>query len=220
MFFELVLGEGGVYPGESHFFRTLMKEVREHGVAVVVDEVQTFGRTPEAFAFQFFALDDLVDLVAVGKLSQVCATVFRKEYRPRPGLVGQTFTGSTAAILSARVVLTELLRGDYFGPNGKNARLQNRFEAHLVRIAAEHPDWIRGPFGVGAMVAFTPFDGEPETAKRVVHALFDAGVIGFTAGSSPARVRFLVPAGAATEQDVDEVCTVLKDVMDRLAADR
>ncbi len=77
---------------------------RENHIAVCCDEVQTFGRLPKLFAFQYFGLEDLVDIVSIGKLSQVCATLFRKEFKPKAGLLSQTFTGSTSSLHAARVI--------------------------------------------------------------------------------------------------------------------
>jgi acetylornithine aminotransferase len=67
------------------------------------------------------------------------------------------------------------------------------------------------------MIAFTPFDGGAETAKRFAHALYDAGVIAFTSGDSPARVRFLLPIGVVTEEDIDAVAAIVEEVVEREA---
>jgi acetylornithine aminotransferase len=215
VFLELVLGESGYYPGDADFFRALMGAARGAGLAVVVDEVQTFGRTTEPFAFQHYGLDDLVDVATVGKLTQVCATLFRDEYRPRPGLVSQTFTGGTAAMLAACAILTEMQAGDYFGSDGRIAAVHDRFVGRLREIGERHPGAVRGPYGIGAMIAFTPFDGEAETAKRIAGALFEAGVIAFTTGDAPTRIRFLPPVGAVTEEDIDAVAAIVEEVLGR-----
>ncbi len=220
MIFELVQGEGGFYPGEGGFFAALMEEVKEAGAAVLIDEIQTFGRTTQPFAFQHFGLDAYPDVVTVGKLTQVCATLFRGEYKPPPGLVSQTFTGSTSAIRAARAILGLLLEGDYFGPEGRIARLGAHCERRLREIEARHPGWICGPYGVGAMVAFTVFDGDLEETKRFLRALFEAGVIGFYAGDGPARVRFLIPAGALSPGEVDAAMEILEATLSEFARSR
>jgi len=51
---------------------------------VVADEVQTFGRTTRLFAFQHFGLESLIDIVTVGKMLQVCATLFTRPCTPAP----------------------------------------------------------------------------------------------------------------------------------------
>jgi acetylornithine aminotransferase len=127
--------------------------------------------------------------------------------------VSQTFTGATAAIRAGCSVVEGLLTGDFFGPDGRNARLGGRLATRLAALAERLSDRVRGPFGLGALVAFTPFDGSDVAAKAVVQALFDAGLMAFTAGFEPTRVRFLVPAGAATEEDVDEAARILENTL-------
>lgn len=218
MVFELILGEGGFHPGNREFFAALMRVLSRHRIPVMIDEIQTFGRTTELFAFQYFNLDEFVDLVTVGKASQVCATLFREDLRPRPGLISQTFTSSTAAIVAGRVIVQGLMDGGYLGPEGKIARLQDRCVGRLKELRDRRPDLIDGPFGIGAMVAFTPLGGKPETVKEFVHALFDAGVIAFTAGSDGSRVRFLLPVGAVTEEDIDAAVSITEATLVQMSS--
>lgn len=216
MSFELILGEGGFHPGRRDFFMALMEVAKEHDVPVLVDEIQTFGRTPELFAYQYFGLDEFVDAVTVGKLLQVCATLFREEFKPGPGLLSQTFTSSTAAIHAARTIVTELMDGDCFGPDGKIARLYDHFEKRLGEMAERHPGLIEGPFGIGAMVAFTPLGGDSDKVKEFIHALFEDGVISFYCGSNPTRARFLVPVVAITFEEVDHVLALVEKTLLRV----
>jgi 4-aminobutyrate aminotransferase-like enzyme len=213
MIFELVQGEGGFYPGDATFFRALIEILKEHGVTVMVDEIQTFGRTSELFAFSHYGLDDAVDVVTLGKLSQVCATLFAEDHKPRPGLLSQTFTAGTQALFTARVIVKGLIEGDYFGPEGSIARLHDHFVRRLKEIGHRHPGLIEGPFGIGAMIACTPFGGDAVMVKKLIHALFDAGVIAFYCGSHVSRVRFLVPAGAVTTEHIDDVTRILEETL-------
>jgi 4-aminobutyrate aminotransferase-like enzyme len=210
MCLELVLGEGGFHPGRRDFFLALIEILRRHDVAIMVDEIQTFSRTPELFAYQYFSLDDCVDVVTIGKSAQVCATLFRDKFKPRPGLLSQTFTASTSALFASGIIIRGLMEGDYFGPDGKIARLHDHFETRLKQIQVRLPGLIEGPFGIGAMIAFTPFGGDAEKVKKFIHALFHAGVMSFYAGSNPSRVRFLLPVGAVTFDDIDAVCEILE----------
>ncbi len=213
MVFELVLGEAGFYPGNREFFMELMHVLREHGIPIFIDEIQTFGRTSELFAFQYLGLDQFVDLVTVGKASQVCATLFKDEFTPRPGLLSQTFTSANAAIRVGRLIIRELMDGGYLGPEGKIARFHDHFAGHLEAMRERYPDKVQGPFGIGAMVAFTPFGGDAAKVKAFIHALFDAGVISFYAGADPSRVRFLIPVGAVTLEDIDAVVSITEDTL-------
>ncbi len=97
--------------------------------------------------------------------------------------------------------------------NGKIARFHDHFEKHLKGIAERHPGLVTGPYGIGAMIAFTPFDGDPEKVKRLIHALFNAGVISFYAGHDLSRVRFLIPIGAITFDDIDQVALIIEETL-------
>lgn len=217
MAMELVIGEGGYYPGDRDFFLALINILREHGVPVLFDEIQTFGRTTELFAFQHYRLDEFADVVTLGKNSQVCATLFRDEFKPKPGLVSQTFTGATASIAAAQVIIDELVSGDFFGTDGRIMQVHQRFVDNFNAIMKRNPALLCGPFGIGAMIAITPLVGSFEKAKATIHALYDAGVISFIAGSDPARVRFLPPVGVITDEQIDAVCVILEKTLTSLA---
>lgn len=213
MIFELIQGEGGFHPGSPDFFRSLMEILKENDIAVIDDEVQTFGRTSRLFAFQHFGLEDLIDIVTIGKLSQVCATIYRTEYKPRPGLLSQTFTSSTQAIHAAKAIINLMNREHFFGADGKNMQVHQQFVTRFETIHSRHPELIRGPYGIGAMVAFSPLDGDPTRVKEFVDNLYHAGVISFICGRPANRTRFLVPVGAVSEKDIDQVCEILEETL-------
>ncbi len=213
MCFELILGEGGFHVGQENFFMSLMEIIKQNNIAIFIDEIQTFGRTEELFAFQYFGLDDFVDVVTIGKLSQVCATLFRAHYNPQPGLVSQTFTAGTAAFFAGSVIIRELCEGGYFGPDGKIAQYHKHFVNRLESIQKRHPTLIAGPFGFGAMVAFTPLEGNPKKVKEFIQALFEAGVISFYGGTDLTRVRFLIPVGALRFEDIDNVANIVEETL-------
>jgi 4-aminobutyrate aminotransferase-like enzyme len=212
---ELVLGEGGFYPGSEKFFQSLITLARSKNLLIVADEIQTFGRTPQLFAFQHFNLDP--DIVTMGKMLQICATLFTDALRPAPGIISQTFTASTSAIFAAQTILSDLLTPDLFGPAGKNTTLHNKFVDHFNAIATRHPAWIRGPYGLGGMIAFTPFDGAEEKTKKLLHALYQNGLIAFYNGSNPTRIRFLPPLPILTESHITVACQILESTMAQLA---
>jgi acetylornithine aminotransferase len=155
--------------------------------------------TTELFAFQHFGLDDFIDVVTVGKSAQVCATLFTEEYNPRPGLLSQTFISSTSELFGARVIIRGLMEGDYFVADGKISRFHDHFEKHLISIAERHHGLVAGPYGIGAMIAFAPFDGDPEKIKRLIHALSTRSDSSY-AGQS-VQGSLLIPIGATTFDD-------------------
>ena len=218
MILELVQGEGGYYPGDRRFFEAIGSLLREREVAIVFDEVQTFGRTLAPYAFQHFGLDAFADIVTVGKASQVCATLFTDAYRPGPGLISQTFTGATASIAAAQYVVERFARGDLFGEAGRVAQVSRRFTDGFSELEKAHPDWLRGPFGLGAMLAFTPFDGSRASTRRLLDELFARGVVAFSTGGRVSRVRFLPPVGVIRDEDVDRVLEILEASLEAVGA--
>lgn len=213
MILELIQGEGGFNIGSHEFFTAIIEILKDNNIAVFVDEIQTFGRTSHLFAYQHFGLDPFVDIVSIGKLSQACATLFRTEYSPRPALLSQTFIGSTSAIRAGKKIIEILLHDNYFGPQGKNMHIEKVMTDHLETIARRHPCLIEGPYGIGAMIAFTPFGGHTVTVNEFVQKLFEAGVMGFIAGTDPTRVRFLVPFGSITDDEIAQAMQIVENTL-------
>lgn len=213
MCFELVQGEGGFYTAPKEFFCRLMDILKENNILIFDDEIQCFGRTTQLFAFQHFGLEKYIDLVSIGKLSQVCATLFRKEIAPRPGLLSQTFTGSTTALHTGLYIINNLLSGGYFGPEGKIQQIHNHFVKQLEGIRSRHPGILKGPFGIGTMIGFTPFEGENQSVVKLVQDLFEAGVMSFVAGANPTRIRFLLPVGALTNSQINDALKIVEETL-------
>ena len=213
---ELIQGENGSWVGHTEYFEALIKVCRENNISVFVDEVQTFARTRDLFAFQFFKLDKYVDIVSVGKNSQVCATLFKDDHKPKPGLMSQTFTGSSSQIAAANFIINEMVNGGYLGENGKIEKLHHHFKGHLEKLAKKYPDKVTGPFGIGAMVAMTVFAGDEAKTKSFTIKLFENGVLSFMAGSNPTRVRFLMPIMATENKHIDEVCEIMEKTLNEM----
>lgn len=214
---ELIQGENGSWVGNTEYFEALIKVCKENNISVFIDEVQTFGRTHELFAYQHFKLDKHADIVAIGKNSQVCATLFTDDHKPKPGLMSQTFTGSSSQIAASYYVINEIVNGGYLGENGKIEKLHQHFKGHLERLAKKYPDKISGPFGIGAMVALTVFGGDEAKSKNFTIKLFENGVLSFMAGASPTRVRFLMPVMAVETKHIDEVCEIIEKTIVEMA---
>ncbi len=214
LWLELVAGEGGYYPGSEGYFKKLISRAKADNVLVIFDEVQTFSRLSRPFAFQHFNLNEYADIVTLGKITQLCATLYGENLRPQGPLLSQTFTAASSSIEAALVVLDELEAKQCFGPEGWNMRRHQYFADRLQELATKYPGKLAGPHGCGMMLALTPGDGSSKAANDFVYALFDAGLMGFVAGSNPARVRFLPPPAITTEAHIDAAI----DIMDRVLA--
>ncbi len=217
MMFELIQGEAGFWQAPKEFFEPLMKICKEHHIAVFADEVQTFARTTHFFIYQRLGLQSYIDIAAIGKLTQLAATFFTEEYKPRPLLLSQTFTGSTSSIFACQAILDLLSNGNFYGEKGRMKEIETRFHQHLARM--EKQGLVKGSFGLGSMVAFTPLDGSPDTAAKCAKALFANGVIGFVAGSHPTRIRFLVPALVIKDEEIDASMKIVEEMLQKVKDD-
>jgi acetylornithine aminotransferase len=216
---EPVAGEGGYYPGSHEFFAALCGPLRDAGIPIVFDEVQSFSRLSRPFAFQHFGLDQWADIVTVGKITQVCATLFRGSMKPESPILSQTFTGSSSAIAAGLAVLDTLESQGCFGEQGSNLSLHREFAERLESLGREFPSMVSGPFGAGMMIAWTPGDGSFDVAKRIVDVMFEEGLMGFLCGGNPSRVRFLPPPGATTTAHIDAAIECLRRTLRRITTE-
>ena len=210
--FELVQGESGFQTAPREFFVPLMETLKERGVTIWVDEIQTFGRTGELFAFQRLNLAEYVDVVTVGKLLQNSAVLFRKEYQPDPALISGTFAGTTVGMAVGRRIVEKLLQENYFGPEGKISTLEQHTREGLARLQAETSGAIRAVSGIGAMWAFEPTGASHEAIRALLQECYRNGLILYYAGvgEGPYRVRMFLPGGVATPDDIDEALRILR----------
>ena len=190
-----------------------MTILKENDIPILIDEVQSFGRTSEPFAFQHYNLDKLVDVVWIGKASQACATLYRNEFKPKPGLLSQTYTSSSTALAAGTFIAKDFLNGNLFGKDGHIAKMRQLFLEGFKNLEQKFSGQFQGPYGEGAMIAFQVGDGKPDTAKSFVKALFNKGVISFMCGREPSRIRFLVPMPVMTEHHVKRVLKILEQTL-------
>jgi acetylornithine/N-succinyldiaminopimelate aminotransferase len=207
---ELVQGEGGLRPAHSNFLRVLFEKARSLGILVIADEIQTFLRTSQPFAYQHFETADLIDIVTLGKASQLCATLFRSALNPKPGLLSQTFTASTSAIRSCYTIIEMMRERGHFGNDGVNNKLHSKWIELMEALRKKYPDWVKGSYGIGLMMAFTPFGGDSKKAEAFSRHLFEEGVICFLAGENPKRARFLIPGLVIETQHLEEAATCIE----------
>ncbi len=192
--FEPMLGEGGYQAAPREFFVPMLEFCKEKGIAIWADEVQTFTRTGELFAFETLGIGQYIDICTIAKTAQVGATLYTEEYNPKPGLIAGTFSGSSVS-LSVGSEILDMLQEGYLGPNGRVMKIHNKFISKLNTLnETSCKGKVQDAGGMGLMVAFTPFDGKKEQVDALSKKLFNNGLISFTCGKDPVRIRFLVPA--------------------------
>jgi len=216
---EPVQGEGGFLVPPRAFLEGVRELCDEHGIVLVVDEVQTgFGRTGTFFAVEHFGIEP--DLITVAKSIAgglpLSAVIGKAEIMDAPGdsAVGGTYVGNPVAQAAALAVL------DIFE------------EEHLVERAGEIGERIRARMlawqerfgaigdvrGLGAMLAIELVTDratkEPaaELARAVVRAAAERGLLLLTAGIYSNCIRVLVPL-VVTDAELDEALGVWEDAL-------
>jgi acetylornithine/N-succinyldiaminopimelate aminotransferase len=193
--FEPMLGEGGYMPANREFFVPLLEFCKEQKIAIWADEVQTFARTGEMFAFETLDIGKYVDIVTIAKTVQLGATLYTEEYNPKPGLIAGTFSGSTVSMHTGMEMLDMLVNDNYLGPKGRIQNIHNQIIKGLEQLGTTTcKGKISDACGMGLMIAFTPFEGKKEQLDLFLKNLFNNGIIAFSCGKDPMRARFLVPA--------------------------
>ena len=215
---EPIAGEGGYYGGSHEFFRALCEPLRQAGVPIIFDEVQSFSRTSRPFAFQHYGLDEFADIVTVGKITQVCVTLFGEKFKPKGPILSQTFTGSSSMISCGLKMMDLLDQTDCFGDGGQNMARHDYFVSRLETLHQKYPDLIRGPYGEGMMIAFTPGDGSFDQAKAMMDTMYEVGILGFVCGSDPTRIRFLPPPAITTNDHIDAAINLLDQSLVKFAS--
>lgn len=210
--FELVQGEAGFRVAPREFFVPLMETLKERGIAIWVDEIQTFGRTGELFAFQRFDLAEYVDVVTVGKLLQNSALLFRADYQPDPALISGTFAGTTVGMAVGRRIVEKLVQEDYLGPNGRIAALEHATREQLTRLQQDLPDVIRTFDGIGAMWSLEPVRASLAAIKALLHECYRNGLILYYSGfgDGPYRLRLFLPGGVLAVDELTEALDILR----------
>lgn len=213
--FEPMLGEGGYQPAPKEFFVPLLEFCQQNKIAIWADEVQTFSRTGELFAFETLGIGQYIDIVTIAKTAQLGATLYTEEYNPKPGLIAGTFSGATVSMKTGMAMIDMLVNEAYLGADGRIQKIHQRFVQGLSRLGETTcKGKIQDACGMGLMIAFTPFDGKKEQVDSFLKKLFQNGVIAFGCGKDPVRTRFLVPA-IIQDQDIDLALSVIeKTILD------
>ena len=208
--FEPMLGEGGYRTAPREFFVPILEFCREQKIAVWADEVQTFMRTGELFAYETLGIGEYIDLCTVAKTLQTGATLYTEAYNPKAGLVAGTFSGSSASLAAGMAAIQIMQNDGYLGRDGKVQKVHHAFVAMLNRLnETSCKGQIRDGGGMGLMVAATPLDGSKDKVNKLLQVLYKNGMMAFSCGRDPYRLRFLLPA-VLEQKDIDLAGKILE----------
>jgi 4-aminobutyrate aminotransferase len=212
---EPVQGEGGYMVPPAEFLRSLRRICDEHGILLILDEVQTgFGRTGQMFAAQVFQVRPDIMCIAKGIANgfPLSATVASRALMGRwlAGAHGTTFGGNPISCAAALATL-DVIREENLLENC--CKMGSRFLDGLQTLQMEFP-LIGDVRGVGLMAAIeliVPGQGKtpnPEAAMSVLENCLERGLLAYIAGLHRQVVRFMPPLNV-TQAQVDEALTIL-----------
>ena len=215
---EPVQGEGGFYVAPDRFLQALRQLCDEHGIVLVLDEIQSgFGRTGRFFAAEYAGVE--ADLMTTAKgiaggfpLAAVVGKAAIMD-APLPGGLGGTYAGSPIGCAAALAVL-EIIDGENLVERalqiGSRVRarlesMQSRFAGVIGEVRADR----------GAMIAVELVeDGDParpaaELTKRLVARAYEAGLVLLSCGVNGNVIR-LLPALTIPDAHLDEGLDILE----------
>jgi len=200
---EPIQGEAGVFPAGDEYLRALSTLTKEHGILLILDEIQTgIGRTGRFFGYQHAGVTP--DIVTVGKgigggvpLAALIASgpVSCFEY----GDQGGTFGGNPLMAAVGCAVVETVAQPEFLESVASNgAYLMARLRALAGHLG--HGD-VRGR---GLLLAL---ELKAQDAKKVSAAALDGGLL--VNAPRPDALRFM-PALTVSRDEIDAMLTILE----------
>ncbi|WP_079990717.1 diaminobutyrate--2-oxoglutarate transaminase [Haloarcula sp. CBA1127] len=224
---ELVQGEGGVNPAPIEWIQEIRQITAEHGVPMIVDEIQTgMGRTGETWAFEH--ADIVPDVItcskAIGGGLPLAVVMYDESLDEwEPGAHAGTFRGHQLAMAAGRATIDYIMENDL---DEHAAVVGERLKDQLTEMAANF-EVVGDVRGRGLMLGVEFIDPEAsselpppdgELASAVQTACFDRGLVIETGGRDSAVARFLPPLTLSHSQ-VDEIASRFSEAVEAVVDD-
>ncbi|MEA2028092.1 MAG: aspartate aminotransferase family protein [Campylobacterota bacterium] len=195
---ELVQGEGGVEPFDKAEVQELAKFLKEKGILLIVDEVQTgVYRTGEFLASNLYEIEPDIITLAKGLGGGVPIGVVMTKHKDilTAGDHGSTFGGNYLSS-AAGLAVCEVLKEGY--DSGAIDETLIYFEEQLKEVANAYDIFIQD-VGLGLMRGLRVENGD--ILGQIIQNAMKEGVIVLKAGKN--TVRFL-PSITISKAEIDE----------------
>ncbi|WP_342415736.1 acetylornithine transaminase [Paenibacillus sp. FSL R10-2782] len=204
---EMVQAEGGMYPVEPAFVDVITKLCNEHGLLLIIDEVQTgMGRTGKLFSFEHYGIEPDIFTLAKGLGSgfSVGAMLGKGYLREAftAGSHGSTFGGTPLAMAAVQATIETII--DEKLPE-RAAELGEYLFQSLQKQLGEIP-FIKDIRGKGLMVGIEC----TEPVAELVLAGQKKGILFITAGPNVIR---LLPNLYVTKDEIDQAVALITEVI-------
>ena len=207
---EPIQGEGGVNVPDAGYLPGLRQMCHDRGVLFMLDEVQTgMGRTGNWFAYQNHGDDAEPDVLTCAKAlaGGIAAGVLIAQPHVaevlKPGMHASTFGGNPIA---CRAGLATIETIEEEGLLERAVAIGERFRAQFEALRKELPGLVRDIRIRGVMIGL---DMTFEAADVVAECMKRRLLINVTHG----HVVRLLPALSITDDQIDEGCAILADVL-------
>ncbi len=211
---EPIQGEGGIRVAPTGFLRGLRDLCDEHGLLLVLDEIQCgMGRTGKLFAHEWAGITP--DIMAIAKAIGggfplgACLATEEVAASMMPGTHGTTFGGNPLAMAVGNAVL-DVVTGEGF--LAKVAERGLLLKQKLAAVSDAHPDIVDGIRGEGLMLGIRCIKPNIE----VVAAAREEGLLTVPAGDNV--VRFLPPL-IISEEEISDAVERLERALARVSAE-
>jgi len=215
---EPVLGEGGYVPAPARFMQALRAICDDHGILLVVDEVQSgFGRTGSFFCVEQSQIEPDIIIMAKGLGSgmPISAIASRADLMAhwKTGTHGGTYGGGNALAAAAACATIDVIRNEKLAENA--TQMGDYLQTKLLELQAEYPviGDVRGR-GLMVGVEFTDSDGTPDgaTAAAVAKQCIADKLLLLTCGSYGNVIRWIPPL-IVNQQQIDEALTIFNGAL-------
>ena len=196
---ELVQGEGGVQPFEKEEIQKLATHLKEKGVLLIVDEVQTgVYRTGEFLASNLYEIEpDIITLAkGLGGGVPIGAVMTKHKEVLSAGDHGSTFGGNYLSAAAGLAVL-DVLKPMYDAGSIDETLLY--FASRLSNVAQNYTNLFEKEVGLGLMRGLRAKSAEIQGS--IIKKSMQEGLVVLKAGRN--TVRFL-PSITITKEEIDE----------------
>ena len=209
---EPIQGEGGVRVGDPAFLRALRQLCDQHGLLLVLDEVQTgLGRTGEMFAYQRSGITpDVMTLAKAlggGFPIGACLATAEASKGMTVGSHGSTFGGNPLAMAVANAAMDLLTADGFLDRVRKNALL---LKQRLAELKDRHGAVIAEVRGEGLLIGLRMI---PQ-ASEMIDELRAEKMLTVAAGDNVVR---LLPPLVIGEKEITEAVRCIDRACTRLA---
>lgn len=156
---EPIQSEGGDNEASPEFFQGLRRITKKHGVALLIDEVQTGGGpTGKLWAHEHFNLDSAPDVVTFSKKMQLGGYFHSTSLKPSQAYrVFNTWMGDPGKLVLLEAILNVIKRDSLLDDVN---RVGAKLKSGLIQAQNDYPALLNSTRGRGTFLAINCASGE------------------------------------------------------------